>query len=903
MKKSGTYSFMPRPSEARTSFFDITANLFDYEACYQQKHLDLRERILQHRKAAQFDSEFPLADSSWFSDDPELAFENVNRNRYFLSERLKPQQKLTVNDFRVKDFVFGSFKWLSLANLEKDVGDFLLMRNHHIVSDRPEHLNEPMNFFFVDVKNILRNVAKEQNTKLAVSSINSLLNYINHVETELAFDDSDRSFISQVRSALEQNIKPQINAVIENANIRSHLSSLMTELEGVIESSNRIVHFSLQDGKVNPHPKIDRGDISDSDLASYPTQALIACANKLAVSTEGLSAVMKEGQQLLLDNPFYVSEKGALEYRANDKLLEHCEDVRLIPNLSLEVKQAYIRSASHVNNLLEFKSMLNQVISLFDEAGQHQLVLGYQKELSSLMQAINIELEQAEKDIKLVMDENQSLKDSLLLRKMNLGFKSSIAEGFKNMLGFSKVIDAEQFIANQDIRQLTATRDEQQRYQQAATSTALLLDQLQTSEKKYLELEGQSFLAPLSADLSKRIEQQVQQTTQLYGKEQAASTEALAPPAAIQQSDSNMGYQCDLVYDVDAAAFACHQGEHNVFIFPNSMMAPAVLEDTYDLTDCRNIVYKGQPSVYCQGTNTSLVYQPRPKSAPGYYASQIGGQIALGLVVAKIGYDIYQWWFAPRELNAREAVDDEEAAVFFDNAFKRLSKIKQKQLSDNKEVEESLSFLLEDLDSELKAHSKGKFYQSTMTSLDERIRYLDASVTPVSSLKAKVQAKALSSLLLKKSGLSHSELNILYQYFIELAKQALNLPLGDNEALVSRFKEVQARCQYSIEMLYEIAELKAMIGNRVAIGAEVVESDVLDTKLAIDQFQYAPSDAPLLTTVESDLELLLDKPLSPFYALATHGLDIEKCMTHNFSFFAPQAPESKSEQPSKTLAF
>lgn len=63
--------------------------------------------------------------------------------------------------------------------------------------------------------------------------------------------------------------------------------------------------------------------------------------------------------------------------------------------------------------------------------------------------------------------------------------------------------------------------------------------------------------------------------------------------------------------------------------------------DAYDLNSCQYIEHNGQPSVHCEGERTTISYfhQRRQSSL----AIEMGSQIALGVVVFRIGKDVIDW--------------------------------------------------------------------------------------------------------------------------------------------------------------------------------------------------------------------------------------------------------------------
>ncbi len=644
------YSFLPRTIQDRTSYFNPIALFFNYESCYLEAHFHLRDNILMHRRSSHFSDDALLSDSSWFSADLDIAFEDVNANSYFLTSQKKPRQHLSMNDFRVIQFDYATSQWDSLRQLEIDVGDFLLNRNQLIAESRIEHLNDPMNYFFMDIKRIIRLMVRERNTDVVLDTMDSLLHYINYVETELSFDSQDRVFIGQIRESVHKDITPQIKEKISSDNLKSKFETLMDELDSVIDSSNREVHFSFQDHEVNPHAVLLSSGIEESDKGKYPLRALMDCAKQ---NNNDVSSKSIEGRALALVNSELVESASVF----NVALLESCKDIHLMPGLSALEKKSYIDLVAQINKLIEFKSLFKKVLTFFDEVGQYNVVVEFQNELRQFLTSLKQEIETTKVQIDLVVTSNQHIKNKLLSNKLD----SSALSQALNYLGSAsgmyadEEINVKNFMRNQDVKHLTGFKTPDKVFDSTIDATERLLLSLKTWQATYRS-------EAITIELTHSYKSLIQDIKKISGMD-ASPPKAELPFVEIRDFDNFYSEEeCAYVYESDLKTdiIFCDAAFYQVSVYPKFEQLPVYYSgDTFSIDQCQSKVTNGEQGLFCQGEYSTLFYQSNDLAMAPKFFEQLGGQVALGMVLFKLGKNTYEWLFKEADLSFNRKIEVE----------------------------------------------------------------------------------------------------------------------------------------------------------------------------------------------------------------------------------------------------
>lgn len=627
------YSFMPRGIQDRTSYFNPLNLLFNFESCYIEENFLLREKILAHRNTANFPPDLLQSDSSWFSDNLEVAFEDLNENSYVLAPQKRPRHHLSMNDFRVTQPDYGKYEWGSLGQLEVDIGDFLLNRNRLISESRPEHLNDPMNYFFFDLKRIARLLAKEKSTDMLSDSLGALLHYINFVETELAFDSQDRMFIGQVREMINKRVLPQIKEKMGSDSLKLKLTTLVDEIERVADTCHRELHYDFQDQDVNPHIASIWGEIDENEKRKHPLQALLGCVQESEASNQ-VSLNRRASQALFFDNkpdkasPFTV------------KLLEDCEPLQLMQDLSEQDKSIYANLASNINKLLQYKSLLKSLVGFVDEVGQYQVIKGYQTELLQFLDTIKTDISKAQESHAALSAANLDIKNKLLRdnhQKTELNKWSSYLSA---TFGLStQTINVKGFMQNQDIKHLTSIKDPDKIF----TSATSLVEDIQNAMKSWQAAYDDEVAIGELTNTYQQLLSDIQLASGLPPLE-------IAPPPKpqVEFEEPVFSFNCNYQYDDDEEQrIECVSGSGFAYVLPNQYEFNLPYHgDNFLLPDCQQVLWHGRSAIQCIGYDSTVVYQSDSLNNVDTFTQQINGQIALGRVIFYLANQLYYWTFS-----------------------------------------------------------------------------------------------------------------------------------------------------------------------------------------------------------------------------------------------------------------
>ncbi len=125
---------------------------FHSENCYTENELAFREWILKIRANSGIEPDYLTNPSSWFAEDQQ-ALININENSWIRANSYKTRHVLARDDFHVQPVDSQRLQWPALYDLMQTVGDYLLLRNDNLPL---EHLNQPMNYVFLDINFILK---------------------------------------------------------------------------------------------------------------------------------------------------------------------------------------------------------------------------------------------------------------------------------------------------------------------------------------------------------------------------------------------------------------------------------------------------------------------------------------------------------------------------------------------------------------------------------------------------------------------------------------------------------------------------------------------------------------------------------------------------------------------------
>ncbi|WP_454783211.1 hypothetical protein [Legionella sp. WA2022007384] len=406
-KKEYYTSYQPQPHHSR---FWVHS-----ESCYTEEELAQREWILKARANSGIHPDYLANPSSWFADDSQ-ALINVYERSWFYSNAFKTRHALTRDDFHVQPIDSQRLQWSSLYQLMQKTGDYLLLRNQDL---RLDHLNQPMNFFLLDLNHILKGISQNPNIKQTSEQLELVTRYVRTIEKNISpFVGSDRLFLANFRSTIDDEIHPQLAHRIESQLLRDRLGDLSKTIEQLSTERNRILHFALNANQVNPHPYTFAID-KPADLKSYPTQAVKECGKS---STE------------IVDGPI-----STLQLTADQ--LKNCPDFQLV-NMQDNVLDNYAQAITDLNELDQFQKVITHTMDLLGQAGEVYTVLQFKEQLSLLLKQIDYFIDESSIHINEIIHANTNAYHKAIQEEQNLSLIKKWLTSEQSKLNT--------FIANQD---------------------------------------------------------------------------------------------------------------------------------------------------------------------------------------------------------------------------------------------------------------------------------------------------------------------------------------------------------------------------------------------------------------------------------------------------------------------
>lgn len=387
------------------------------ESCYTEAELNFRTWVLKARANSGIHQDYLANSSSWFIDDDQQALINVYQNSWFFANAYKTRQVLTRDDFFVQPVDSQRLQWSQLYDLMQKTGDYLLLRNKNLPA---EHLNQPMNFILLDINHLLKGISQNPNIGQTQEQLTHLTRYIRAIEKNTSpLIGSDRLFLANFRSMIDEEIHPQLTYLIESQLLKDRLGELAKNIKQLSNERNRILHFALSSNQVNPHPyDFALGQLEN--IKAYPTLAAKKCAQS---STE-----------IQLQSP------PSLKLSAEQ--LRACPDFELIAT-SEEILEDYAKAIADLNELAQFQQIVNQVIDLLGQAGEVYTVYQFKEQLILLLNQINHFLDDSSTNIDAIINANTQAYHQAIHEKQNLPLLKQWFSSAKEKLTT--------FIQNQDI--------------------------------------------------------------------------------------------------------------------------------------------------------------------------------------------------------------------------------------------------------------------------------------------------------------------------------------------------------------------------------------------------------------------------------------------------------------------
>ncbi|KTC83089.1 hypothetical protein [Legionella cincinnatiensis] len=365
------------------------------EACYTEEELNQRAWILKTRANSGIYADYLANPSSWFADDSQ-ALINVYEHSWFYSNAYKTRHVLSRDDFHVQPIDSQRVHWSALYDLMQKTGDYLLLRNKEL---RQDHLNQPINFFLLDLNHILKGISQNPNIKQTQEQLEYLTRYVRTVEKNISpFVGSDRLFLANFRHAIETQIQPQLTQMLESQLLRDRFGELSKTIKQLSTDRNRILHFALNINPVNPHPYTFAIDQPD-DLKAYPTQAVKECGKSTTALVESPISTLKLTIEQLKNCPnFQLIDM-------QDKILDH-----------------YAKAISDLHELDQFQKVISQTMDLLGQAGEVYTVYQFKEQLFSLLEQIELFIDDSSIHIDEIIQANTQAYHQAIQHEQNLSF-------------------------------------------------------------------------------------------------------------------------------------------------------------------------------------------------------------------------------------------------------------------------------------------------------------------------------------------------------------------------------------------------------------------------------------------------------------------------------------------------
>lgn len=393
------------------------------EGAYTDKELEFRRTIITLRTHSGIHPDYLANGNSWFADDNQ-AFVNINEHSWIFPDSYRPRQVLTMDDFHVQPMDSLRLQWPDIYTLMQNIGDYLIIRNTDLAID---HLNQPMNFVLLDLIQLFKGLAQNTNIPQLRTQLDLVNKYIRKIEKNLsAAVSSDKLFLADLRSILDHKIQPTIVQKIESQLLRERLADLSKTIKSLSDERNRILHFALNKGSVNPHAYEFSTD-RNLDTSNYPTQIAKLCAHKTGAMVSDRSR--------------------ALKLTARD--IRGCTGLNLISD-NEELLGQYATAISDLNELDRFQTVVAQITDLLNQAGEVYTIHQFKEQMLTLLKEIDVFLDSSSLPIQNILQVNTAAYHQAIQKEQELSL-------WKHYLTNQRE-ELKQFIKNQDNLELVPSR-------------------------------------------------------------------------------------------------------------------------------------------------------------------------------------------------------------------------------------------------------------------------------------------------------------------------------------------------------------------------------------------------------------------------------------------------------------
>ncbi|MDI9818041.1 MULTISPECIES: hypothetical protein [unclassified Legionella] len=666
-----------------TSRFGFFSRPLHNEACYTAEELQFRIRVLSARAVSGLDPELLETANSWFLPQLDAALENVNQNSWIFYPEYKPKQELTEDNFHIDLINNERLSWQELSTLTRVIGDYLILRNRHLSAS---HLNQPINYVLLDVVRMVKHLSMIENAEYVGKQLQLLQNYLRAVEIFTPPTvGSDRLFLADCRMAIEKH-QQAIEHKIDSQQLKVRILRVKQQLNHVAELRHTVLHFALADKLVNPHPYWEKfaSEQQSESRSDFPTLAAKACG-RLSVSDV---VQAKSGKFATLE--------------LSAEILATCEQFKFVDQLPEEVRTAYSNSLVDLQEILSFQEILEQLVQLFEQAGEVFTLIQFREQMLQLLKSIEGFIHHSQQNVIEVLEANARRYHQSIQDKQDLRWWEKLLT--------NKQVQIDNFIINQDnLARFKATPAD---LHLAGKELLQQINQVTTHLSQQVNEARQLALVSATQEL---VQQLMDSMHAWIGRQHQFKGLAIPEPILLEISDEPVKESRNLHEEVD---------DFTRRATPVSQLAPSLqFWSSSSLTSAPEMP-SALPSGHCN-TSSSRLHAVDDSAATANGGLMLGLVIMLPLAILALKL-LYDAWHKPD--TATEDKDDNDQKKFeaLQIQVADLLSIANSQANDlqDKYWQDSVAFIAEELQALQKAAENGQYNTKAMEALFSELETL-----------------------------------------------------------------------------------------------------------------------------------------------------------------------------------
>lgn len=277
--------------------------------------------------------------------------------------------------------------------------------------------------------------------------------------------------------------------------------------------------------------------------------------------------------------------------------------------------------------------------------------------------------------------------------------------------------------------------------------------------------------------------------------------------------------------------------------------------DSYDLSTCKAVSFKGQEAVYCEGSESVMYYQASPPAIQ-QFIDQASANFALGMVVVEWAKGAWQWVF--KEAEVIQAPTKKYYQQTLDTLYQNLSQISSRATNDTW-AKDNVDIYYQELSQVERDYKRGQLDKKRLDSLKESVSYFLASVTPLEREVALAALTQIKQDLIAKTKVSEKDLQFLHEFYVGLAvRQHFKIPQLPS-TLQAQYRELIERYTIEPSTFMDLAKVYADILAIEKSTAPMMQSDMLDAKSMVEDLLIKPRSCEFIDvelTIADNIERL-----------------------------------------------